>query len=121
MDKSVWVYLLLSLAIGGAVAVLMGRNFAQNWRSPGMLVLASLGLALGVRFLHYALFAEPLLTVWGYAADAATVALLALLGFRWRRTEQMTTQYYWLYERTGPLTWRNKNGAAPGSGLAQNG
>jgi hypothetical protein len=108
MDKSLWVYLLLSLVFGGWAAIMIGRNFAQNWRSPVAVVAAALGLALGVRFLHYALFDEPLLTLAGYAADAATAAALALLGFRWRRTEQMTTQYYWLYERTGPLTWRKK-------------
>ena len=27
------------------------------------------------------------------------------------RAAQMATQYYWLYERTGPLTWRER---APG-------
>ena len=108
MDKSVWVYLLLSLALGGWAAVMIGRNFAQNWRSPAAVVAAALGLALGVRFLHYALFEEALLTIAGYAADAATAVVMALIGFRWRRTEQMTTQYYWLYERTGPLTSRKK-------------
>ena len=38
-----------------------------------------------------------------------TIIVLALFGFRWKRTQQMTTQYYWLYERTGPLTWRSKS------------
>ena len=39
----------------------------------------------------------------------ATIIVLALFGFRWKRTQQMTNQYYWLYERTGPLTWRSKS------------
>ena len=108
MDKSIWFYLLLSLAFGGWAAVMIGRNFAQNWRSLAAVVAAALALALGVRFLHYALFEEPLLKFTAYAADAVTAVAMALLGFRWRRTEQMTTQYYWLYERTGPLTWRKR-------------
>jgi hypothetical protein len=32
----------------------------------------------------------------------------ACLGFRLMRTKQMVTQYRWLYERTSPLTWRNR-------------
>ena len=108
MEKTLWVYVLLTLLIGGAAAVLMGRSFAQNWRSPWVLVLASLGLALGVRFLHFALFEEQLLSPVGYVADALTITILALFGFRLRRSQQMTSQYYWLYERTGLLTWRQK-------------
>lgn len=109
MDKSLWVYILLTLLIGGAAAVMMGRNFAQNWRSPVAVVAAAMGLALGVRFLHFALFEETLLTLPGYLLDAATEIVLGLVGFRWRRTDMMTSQYHWLYERTGPLTWRSKS------------
>jgi hypothetical protein len=108
MDKTFWVYILLTLLIGGAGAIMMGRNFAQNWRSAGAVVVAALGLALGVRFLHYALFQEELLTLEGYVLDAATLIVLSLFGFRWRRTQQMTNQYYWLYERTSMLSWRSK-------------
>ena len=109
MEKTLWVYVLLTLLFGGGAAILMGRSFAQNWRSVWLLVIASLGLALGVRFLDFALFEEQLLTTLGYAADAVTIIVLALFGFRWKRAQQMTTQYYWLYERTGPLTWRSKS------------
>ena len=108
MDKSIWVYILLTLIFGGAAAVMMGRNFAQNWRSAAHVVAAAIGLALGVRFLHFALFQETLLTPVGYAIDALTMIVFGLFGFRWRRTQQMTSQYYWLYERTGLLTWRSK-------------
>ena len=79
MDKSVWVYLLLSLALGGWAAIMIGRNFAQNWRSVWLLVIASLGLALGVRFLHFALFEEQLLTTLGYAADAGQKLVIQYL------------------------------------------
>jgi hypothetical protein len=29
-----------------------------------------------------------------------------VVGYRHTRTTQMTTQYRWLYERAGPLSWR---------------
>ena len=34
--------------------------------------------------------------------------LLAGLGFRLTRARQMAGQYGWLFERTGPLTWRER-------------
>jgi len=109
MDTRTFLILVfLTVIVGGGAAVLMGRNFANNWRPVGNVIAAALGLALGVRFLHYALFWEPLLSLPGYALDAAVCVAGALLGYRWRRTRQMTSQYYWLYERTGPLTWRDK-------------
>jgi hypothetical protein len=114
MEKTIWVYVLLTLLIGGGAAIMMGRNFAQNWRSVWAVVFASLGLALGVRFLHFALFQEQLLTPIGYAIDALSLMAIALFGFRWRRAQQMTSQYFWLYERTGLLSWRSR--AEPGHG-----
>lgn len=110
--REVLVFIFLTVLLGGGAAILMGRNFASNWRSPLAVVSAAFGLALGVRFLHYALFQQPLLTLTGFLIDLAVVVLFGLLGFRWRRAEQMTRQYYWLYERTGPLSWRQKSAAA---------
>ena len=109
---SILIFVFLTMFLGGGAAIMMGRNFATNWRPAGQVALAGLGLALGVRFLHYALFEQYLLTLPGFLADAIIVISMGLLGFRWRRTEQMTSQYYWLYERTGPLTWRQKTAAA---------
>ncbi len=108
LEHSIWVYLGLTLVLGGAAAFLMGRNFAENWRPAWHILFACPGLALGVRFLHYALFQEPLLTPWGYAADALTVTIIALIGFRLARTEAMVTRYYWLYEKTSPFSWRER-------------
>lgn len=102
------IYLFLTAILGGGAAIMMGRNFATNWRSTAQVVLAGIGLAVGVRFLHFALFEQPLLTLPGFLLDAMVVIFFGLLGHRWRRTEQMTAQYYWLYERTGPLSWREK-------------
>jgi hypothetical protein len=34
--------------------------------------------------------------------------VISFLGFRFTRTEQMTRQYHWLYERATPFTWREK-------------
>lgn len=109
---TILVYLLVTVFLGGGAAILMGRNFAGNWRPISNVILGAIGLALGVRWLHYVLFEESLLTGYGIIADLAIIIAMALLGFRLKRTEQMTSQYYWLYERTGPLTWREKRETA---------
>ena len=106
--QTIFVFLFLTVVLGGGAALLTGRNFAGNWRPISSIVLAGLGIAAGVRFLHFALFEETLLTLPGYLTDAVVVIALGLLGYRWRRAQQMTSQYYWLYERTGPLTWRQR-------------
>ena len=109
-------YIVLTLILGGGAAIMTGRNFAANWRQPEIVAVAGLGLAVAVRFLHFALNNEPLLTATGFLMDVVPIVVLALLGFRWRRAEQMTSQYYWLYERTGPLTWRDKPGTSSSGG-----
>jgi hypothetical protein len=43
-----------------------------------------------------------------YLSHGLIVVALALLGYRLTRVSQMVTQYPWLYERTGPLSWRSK-------------
>ena len=35
-------------------------------------------------------------------------ALCPYLDITFHRARQMTTQYHWLYERAGPLTWRER-------------
>ena len=42
-------------------------------------------------------------------ARAGTVLAVGSIGFRHTRAGQMARQYRWLYERPGPLTWREKH------------
>ena len=65
-------------------------------------------LAGAVRFFHYALFEGTLTSLYYYLVTYGILVLAACLGFRAMRTTQMVTQYRWLYERTSPLTWRDR-------------
>ena len=42
-------------------------------------------------------------------ATGGLIMGFALLGYHTTRTNQMTRQYPWLYEKTGPLSWRQKS------------
>ena len=116
-----WVFALVTLAIGGAAALATGRAIATTWRPAWYAASYALLLAAVVRFLQYALFQQPLLAPTNYLVDAAILVALALIGHRLARASQMTVQYPWAFERSGPLTWRrreNPSGSGGGTGDA---
>jgi predicted membrane metal-binding protein len=107
-EPSFWLFGLVTVLMGGWAAWMTGRALALTWRPVWQVILATLLLAAVVRFFHYALFGGTLLTLHYYLVDAVVVMAIGLTGYRYTRARQMTTQYRWLYERTGPLTWREK-------------
>ena len=107
-DTGPWVFLILTVLIGGGGAFLSGRGLARGWK-PFWRLFAYMALLAGaVRFFNYALFSGSLLSPHYYLVTYAVLVAAAGLGFRMTRTTQMVTQYRWLYERTSPLTWRGR-------------
>ncbi len=125
-----WVFLLVTIVLGGAAALATGRAIARTWRTFAQAPFAMFALAAAVCFLHYALFAESAIPLGKLGAalslartDAAggLAALLASLhylfvtfvilltiawaGFRFTRARQMETQYPWAMRRLGPFGW----------------
>lgn len=110
-SESALQVLFITGLLGGGAAWLAGRAIAQTWR-PFWHVVGYMTLLGGaVRFIHYALFQGTLLSLPAYLADTLYLIAVASLAFRVTRTTQMVTQYRWLYERTGLLTWRARPGA----------
>lgn len=107
--NGVWVFLLLTLTLGGLAASAAGRAIAQTWRPFWQVPLYAGLLMLAVRFLHFSLFDEPLLTPGACAVDYVVLLVAAVVGHRMMRGEQLAGQYYWLFERSGPLGWRRKS------------
>ncbi len=105
-ENAPWVFLLLTVMLGGAAAYASGKAIAQTWRPFRQVPLYCLLLAAGVRFCHFALFEQPLLSPIGYTLDFLVALLFAALGFRLLRARQMATQYGWLFQRSGALSWR---------------
>ena len=99
---------LVTGVLGGGAAFLAGRAIAQTWRPFWSVLIYMAMLGAGVRFVHFALFEATLLSPASYIADTLYLALMGTLAWRMTRAGQMATQYYWLYERTGPLTWRER-------------
>jgi hypothetical protein len=110
-EPSVWLFLLVTVILGGGAAWMTGRAIALTWRPAWQVGLYMLLLGAVVRFLHYALFHGTLLSPRYYLVDTVILVAIGFLAYRHTRARQMTTQYRWLYERTGPLSWRERAGA----------
>jgi len=100
--NGLWVFLLVTIILGGSAAFISGRAIAQTWRPFWHIPLYMLLLAAFVRFFHYALFWEVLVSLRNYLVDFAVLFALAILGYRMTRSRQMKTQYGWILERHQP-------------------
>lgn len=104
------VFLVLVLILGGGAAWATGRAVAVTWRPLYVLAWFIFLLSLGIRFLSFALFDEPLLSLHYLLVDYVILGAIGFAGWRHARTGQMTTQYVWLYEKTSPFSWRLRPG-----------
>jgi hypothetical protein len=102
------VFLVLTIILGGGAAFLAGRGLARSWKPFWRVVLYMALLAFAVRFFHYALFNGRLTSLYYYLVTYVILFVAGWLGYRAMRTTQMVTQYRWLYERTSPLSWRDR-------------
>ena len=107
-DDGLRVFLVLTVIIGGGAAFLAGRGLARSWKPFWRVIVYMALLAAAIRFFHYALFDGTLLSLYYYLVTYAVLLAAACIGFRMMRTTQMVTQYRWLYQRTSPLTWRDR-------------
>lgn len=119
VEKSYVAFLIVTVLLGGGAALMSGRALARSWKPFLRLIAYMLLLGAAVRFLHWGLFIDATHESWRnmqgtllsphyYAVDTLVLIAAATLGYRLERARQMTTQYGWIYERTGPLSWRKR-------------
>ena len=106
------VFVGVTVVLFGGAAFLMGQALAETWRPYRQVLLYSLLLGLGDRFVTFALFEGELLSLSGYVVDTLVLMAIGSLAFRMTRARKMVSQYPWLYERAGLFTWRDKNAGA---------
>lgn len=107
---NVWVFVFLTVIIFGGAAFLMGQAIAETWRPAWQNIPYGLLLTVGDRFLDGALFGGDWLDIGQYVIDAAVIIAIALFAYRITLARKMVTQYPWLYEPSGLLTWRDRTG-----------
>ena len=62
-EGGLFVFLLVTVFLGGSGAFATGKAMANNWHEWPMLVVALFGLGFAVRFIHFSLFQEKLLVL----------------------------------------------------------
>ena len=92
-----WIFLLVSVILGASTAFVSGQAIAQTWRPFWHALGYTLVIGLAVRFIHFALFEEVLLSLRNYIIDCCVLVAAASIGFVLARRRQMLEQY-------GPLT-----------------
>lgn len=108
LGTSIGVFIGISVFLCGFAAFMTGQALAGTWRPVWQVWLYILLLGFADRFLTWALFQGELLSPTGYLIDTAVLLVIALSAFYLTRARQMAAQYPWLYERSGPFTWRER-------------
>ncbi len=88
-----WVFLLVTVIMGGSTAYVAGKAIAETWRPAWHALAYALVIALAVRFIHFALFEEVLLSLRNYVIDSAILVAAAIVGYLLTRRRQMLSQY----------------------------
>ncbi|CDX25300.1 conserved membrane hypothetical protein [Mesorhizobium sp. ORS 3324] len=107
-EASIWQFLFVTCLLGGWAAWMTGKAAAQTWGSHVRLFFYLLGLGIGIRFIHHALFEGTMFSLHYYIVDTIVLMILGFVGYQYTRTSQMVTQYNWLYERASLLSWKPK-------------
>lgn len=105
------VFLGLTVVVMGFAAYATGQALANTWKPAWHALIYAMLLGFGDRFLGFALFDGELLSLGGYLIDTVVLVAIALVGYRLNLAGKMVRQYPWLYQRTGPFSWRRKPGA----------
>jgi hypothetical protein len=107
-------FLFVTVILGGAAAWATGRSCARTWRTPAVLFFYLALLGVAIRFIHFSVLGDTLVSPHYYLVDTIVLMVIGFFAYRYTRVSQMVTQYYWLHERAGPLSWRAAADAAAG-------
>lgn len=108
LASSPMVFGLFTVVLMGGAGFLTGQALATTWRPVSQAIGYSLLLGAANRFLVFALFGGPLLSLQGYLVDTIVIGAICLLGYRMTRAARMVRQYPWLYQRNGLFGWRSR-------------
>ena len=91
--NGLWIFLLVTVIMGGSTAYVSGKAIAETWRPAWHGLVYALIVGLAVRFIHFALFQEVLVSGRNYLVDCAILIAAALAGYQITRRRQMAQQY----------------------------
>ena len=105
-EPSIWQFFFVTCLLGGWAAWMTGRpaprhggRFQPGRLSPAARHRHPLHPSCAVR----AARCSPLQY---YIVDTIVLLIIGTIGYQYTRTNQMVTQYHWLYERASLLSWK---------------
>jgi hypothetical protein len=110
LGGSIGDFIGVTLVLFGGAAFMTGQALAGTWRPLWQMVPYGLLLAAADRFFSWALFEGVLLSPLGFVVDAIVIIVIGAFSYRLMLAHKMSSQYPWLYERSGLLSWRTRNG-----------
>lgn len=106
IGTSLFAFLIVTLLIAGGAAWITGHAISTSWRPLWQALAYCLLLALGTRFVLFALFGAELFSLPGLVVTLVILAIVGASSFRISRARKMVNQYPWLYERTSLVGWK---------------
>ena len=97
---------LLTVVVFGFAAFMMGRALADTWRPSWQNVAYAMLLGVANRLFQNFLCGNDVINLVAYVVGTAVLLGIAFVAYRATQAYKMVTQYPWLYERTGPFSWR---------------
>jgi hypothetical protein len=113
LDTHIGGVIVVTVIMMGFAAWTTGRAIAITWRPHYQAALYPILLGFVDRGLHRAFADGELWSLSGYLLDTAFLVAVSVLAHRLSRVRKLTTQYPWLYERTGPFTCRSRPANEP--------
>jgi hypothetical protein len=108
LGTSLPVFVGLTVCGMGFASFMTGQGLANTWRPMWQTVVYSVLLGFADRFLTWSLFQGELFHLSGYVIDTLVLLAICSVAYRLTLTHKMVTQYPWIYQRSGPFTWRRK-------------
>lgn len=88
-----WIFLLVTIAMGASTAYVSGKAIAETWRPFWHALFYALLIGCAVRFIHFALFEERLLSLGNYIIDCIVLFVATAAGYSVTRRRQLIEQY----------------------------
>ncbi len=108
LGTTVPVFIFMTVILFGFAAYMTGQALANTWQPVWKVAPYGVLLALGDRFLIFALFEGELLSVSGLVIDAMVLVAMTATSYRLIQARKMVSQYPWLYESAGLFNWRDR-------------
>ncbi len=108
LDTHLGGTVIVTVVMMGFAAWSTGRAIAVTWRPFWHAVVYPFLLGFVDRGLNRAFADGELWSLTGYLADTAFLLAVSVFAYRLAQARKLTLQYPWLYERTSPLSWRER-------------